>query len=103
MIEFQMPAKTVPAAGEYDVIVLGGGTAGAFAGIAAAKRGCRTLIVEQFGALGGSATIGLVLPLMSAHMPGYRAHCPLSAELVEKLRAMGGVEDDDYYFDTALL
>ena len=103
MTEFQIPAKTVPAAGEYDVIVLGGGTAGAFAGIAAAKRGCRTLIVEQFGALGGSATIGLVLPLMSAHMPGYRAHCPLSAELVEKLRAMCGVEDDDYYFDTALL
>lgn len=103
MNQIQMPAREIPVAGEHDVIVLGGGTAGAFAGIAAARRGCKTLIVEQFGALGGSATVGLVLPLMSTHMPNYRGHCPLSAELVERLRAIGGVEEDDYYFDCAMM
>lgn len=103
MDRLHMPGREIPVAGEYDVIVLGGGTAGAFAGIAAARRGSRTLVIEQFGALGGSATVGLVLPLMATHMPNYRGHCPLSAELVERLRAVGGVEDDDYYFDTAMM
>lgn len=103
MDRLHMPGREIPVAGEYDVIVLGGGTAGAFAGIAAARRGSRTLVIEQFGALGGSATVGLVLPLMAKHMPNYRGHCPLSAELVERLRAVGGVEDDDYYFDTAMM
>lgn len=103
MKQIQMAAREIPVAGEYDVIVLGGGTAGAFAGIAAARRGCKTLIIEQFGVLGGSATVGLVLPLMSTHMPHYRGHCPLSAELVERLRAVGGVEEDDYYFDCSMM
>ncbi len=103
MNQLQMPGRSIPVADTYDVIVVGGGTAGAFAGIAAARRGCRTLVIEQFGALGGSATIGLVLPLMATHMPNYRGHCPLSAELVERLRAVGGVEDDDYYFDAAMM
>lgn len=103
MDRLHMPGREIPVAGEYDVIVLGGGTAGAFAGIAAARRGSRTLVIEQFGALGGSATVGLVLPLMATHMPNYRGHCPLSAELVERLRAVGGVENDDYYFDTAMM
>lgn len=37
---------------EYDVIVLGGGTAGAMAAIAAARGGARTLVVEQYGPFG---------------------------------------------------
>ena len=43
----------------YDVIVAGGGPAGIGAGIAAARRGAKTLIVEQFGCLGGMMTSGL--------------------------------------------
>lgn len=44
---------------EYDVIVLGGGTAGAMAAIAAARGGARTLVVEQYGHLGGTAVYGI--------------------------------------------
>jgi hypothetical protein len=44
---------------EYDVIVAGGGPAGIGAGIAAARHGAKTLIVEQFGCLGGMMTSGL--------------------------------------------
>lgn len=44
----------------YDVIVLGGGCAGVFAAISAAKCGMRTLLVEKNGILGGTATVGRV-------------------------------------------
>ena len=43
----------------YDVIIAGGGTAGAVAGIASARAGARTLIIEQSGALGGVASTGM--------------------------------------------
>ena len=40
----------------YDVIVVGGGISGAMAAIAAARRGAKTLVVEQYGFLGGMLT-----------------------------------------------
>ncbi len=58
------PRKELPLIGEYDVIVVGGGMAGIGAGIAAARAGCKTLLLERESSLGGLATIGLVnIPL----------------------------------------
>lgn len=42
---------------EYDVVVVGGGTAGAFAAIAAAETGAKTLIIEKNSMLGGTMTV----------------------------------------------
>lgn len=42
----------------YDVIVLGGGTAGVAAAIASGRTGARTLLVERTGSLGGMMTTG---------------------------------------------
>ena len=46
----------------YDVIVVGLGTAGAVAAIAAARRGLRVLGLERMPAMGGQGTLGYVLP-----------------------------------------
>ena len=58
------PQKILSVDGEYDVIVVGGGVAGVGAAIAAARGGCKTLILERESMLGGLATAGLVnIPL----------------------------------------
>ncbi len=53
------PAAELEVLGEYDVLVAGGGPAGVCAGLAAARNGMNTLLVEQFNCLGGMATAGL--------------------------------------------
>lgn len=42
---------------QYDVIVAGGGPAGVAAGIAAARHGAKTLLIERSACLGGMATL----------------------------------------------
>ncbi len=56
--------REIPVMDFYDVVVIGGGVAGTAAGMAAAKRGMKTIILETFTALGGLTTLGLVnIPL----------------------------------------
>lgn len=50
------PARRVPILAEVDVLVLGGGPAGVCAAAAAARAGCRVLIIERYGFFGGTAT-----------------------------------------------
>ena len=42
-------SKSAKLAGDYDVVVCGGGPAGFIAAIAAAREGAKTAIVEQYG------------------------------------------------------
>ena len=73
---------------KYDVIVVGGGTAGALAAIAAARQGVKTLVVERFGHLGGTAVYGIpFLGLLSGN--GEKVYGRLVAELLERLQSEG--------------
>ena len=51
----------------HDVLVVGGGNAGCAAALAAARNGARTLLVERYGFLGGTATAAMVGPWMTFH------------------------------------
>jgi len=46
---------------DYEVVVAGGGTAGAVAAIAAARSGKKTILIERQNCLGGTITSGLII------------------------------------------
>ncbi len=52
-----------------DVLVVGGGVAGIAAAVCAARNGANVILAERDGCLGGTATVGLVGPFMSAFDP----------------------------------
>lgn len=57
---FAEPARGLKIAGEYDLIVAGGGPAGFAAAVTAARLGKKVMLFEAHGALGGIWTTGLL-------------------------------------------
>ena len=57
---FAEPPKDLKVAGEYDLIVAGGGPAGFAAAVTAARMGRKVMLFEAHGALGGIWTTGLL-------------------------------------------
>ena len=74
----------------YDVLVVGGGNAGCAAALAAARTGARTMLVERYGFLGGTATASMVGPWMTFHSGEDRIVGGIAQEIVERLVEMGG-------------
>jgi hypothetical protein len=72
-----------------DVLVVGGGTAGVSAAVAAARAGARTLIVERYGFLGGVANVGLCLHTFHSSK-GDRIVAGLPWEMIARMQALGG-------------
>ena len=69
-------AHALPVLGRYDVVVVGGGTSGAPAGIAAARQGAKTLVVEYLHGLGGVGTLGMIDKYWYGHRQGFTATVP---------------------------
>ncbi|MCA9890601.1 MAG: FAD-dependent oxidoreductase, partial [Anaerolineae bacterium] len=67
---------------ETDVLVVGGGSAGATAAIAAARQGAKTLLVERYGFLGGIST-QVLDTFYGFYTPGTQAR-----------KVIGGIPDD---------
>jgi 2-polyprenyl-6-methoxyphenol hydroxylase-like FAD-dependent oxidoreductase len=59
------PPRQTPVHATTQVLVVGGGSAGVSAAVAAARNGADTMLVERAGALGGLATGGLIILLLT--------------------------------------
>ncbi len=101
---FNEPARQLPVTRNVDVIVVGGGPAGLAAAIAAGRNGAKTLLIEQFGYLGGTATASLM-----ACINGFRNQSPpdpekgspqvvrgIAEEIVLTLKKLGGLGKSPY-------
>ncbi len=82
----QEPVRDLPVVEEDDVIVCGGGPAGATAAIAAARLGARTRLLESAGCIGGVWTAGLMTELSDA-----RNKQGIVTEILTDLRKLGGL------------
>jgi len=77
-------ATQLPILGTYDVIVVGGGTAGAPAGVGASRKGARTLVLEYLHGLGGLGTFGKIEHYFDGYREGY------TREVDRDVRQLGG-------------
>src|SRR5690349_18732656 len=90
----------------FDVVVCGGGTAGAVAAIAAARAGSKTLVIEQLGSLGGTQANAWVTPMMPNYMGEFRLSRGMNLDILAeqaKLQPAGDIEHGEEWYDPALL
>lgn len=70
---------------QYDVIIIGGGPAGTVAAIASARAGAKTLLVEQYGCLGGMLTMAGTGPQMTFHAGDTQVVRGIAEEIVQRM------------------
>ena len=84
------PARTTPVRYETEVLVVGGGSAGVAAAVAAARNGAEVMLVERYGYLGGLATGGLIILLLTLDDGrGHQAVKGLCQEVTERMARRG--------------
>jgi ribulose 1,5-bisphosphate synthetase/thiazole synthase len=85
------PQRELPILDETDVLVVGGGSAGVVAAIAAKRAGARVTLVERYGHFGGLWTGGLVLLITGHIIKGGKQVCQgIGEEIMRRLEKMDG-------------
>jgi hypothetical protein len=95
---------------EYDVVVVGGGTGGVPAAIAAARNGMSVLLIEKNGFLGGLTTGGLTIPVWPHWTGGRAGEGPreyfikgIYTEIRDRLNELGALAPDERTADEEIL
>jgi hypothetical protein len=68
--------QVLPVLGSYDVVIAGGGTAGAPAAISAARAKAKTLVVEYLHGMGGVGTLGMISRYWWGNRIGFSREVP---------------------------
>jgi ribulose 1,5-bisphosphate synthetase/thiazole synthase len=85
------PQRELPLLAETDVLVVGGGSAGVAAAIAAGRTGVRVTLVERYGHMGGLWTGGLVLLIIGHIIKGGKQVCQgIGEEMMQRLDQLDG-------------
>lgn len=71
MGEITAEETNLPVLAEYDVVIMGGGTAGAPAGVGAAQHGAKTLVIDYMHGMGGMGTLGMIGTYYHGYREGY--------------------------------
>jgi len=72
----------------YDVVVIGGGTAGCAAAYIAGKLGLKTILIEKNIHLGGTISSGLVIPVMQSG--NNQINTEFYNDLITEMQILGG-------------
>ncbi|MFX0099645.1 MAG: FAD-dependent oxidoreductase [Candidatus Hodarchaeota archaeon] len=83
--------RVVPVSQEVDVVVVGGGIAGACAACASAREGLKTILVERFAFLGGDGTSGGVRGFCGPTLGQGEIFDEIISDL-EKFKAVGPIK-----------
>ncbi|MBW2396269.1 MAG: FAD-dependent oxidoreductase [Deltaproteobacteria bacterium] len=91
MTTIHEPARETEVLTRCDVLVVGGGSAGTAAAIAAAREGARVVLAERYGSLGGLATGGLIALLLTLDDGlGRQVIGGICEEVTRRMREKGG-------------
>ncbi len=88
----------------YDVIIIGGGTAGCATAYIAGELGLKVLLIEKGIHLGGTMTSGLVVPVMKSG--NHQINTDFYNILVEEMHKVGGqitYQDNSGWFNPELM
>jgi len=87
-----LPSAELPVIARPDVLVVGGGSAGLSAAVSAARNGADVLLIERFSYIGGLATGGLIILLLTMDDgAGRQAVAGLCQEIVDRMAARDAV------------
>lgn len=99
----QEPARETAVLDEVDVVVLGGGPSGIAAASAAARGGCKTLLVERYGFLGGMGTAAGVTNFCGLHANVHgeirQVVRGIADDLLARMRNFGGLNEPHVIFN----
>ncbi|MBU1782186.1 FAD-dependent oxidoreductase [bacterium] len=94
-----IPEKKISVLKKTEVLVVGGGSAGIAAALAAARNGLETTLIERYGYLGGMASGGLVLNMEGFSDGEKQVIKGVAGEIVDNLEKIRGFNKSSNNFD----